>query len=83
MNDTNESQVRRITPESQPVFPCWLWLPIAKHHWFRLSGGLALDISKVGFTHWHPDQPHAPTDIPGAALVIDGDYDRDHPTPSP
>ncbi len=60
---------QKITAATPPIFPCWLFLPNAKHGWFRLSGGLRLDISECGFTHWHPDQPTAPTSSPGETTI--------------
>ncbi len=65
MDEQEMNLPTKITPETPPQFPCWLFLPNAKHGWFRLSGGLRLDVSECGFTHWHPDQPTAPTSSPG------------------
>lgn len=50
--------------EKKPELPCWLFLPNAKHGWFRLSGGLPVDISGCGFTHWSPDSPLPPEVTP-------------------
>lgn len=50
--------------EREPVWPCWLY---STHHdfwskhdyWEPLAGP-----EEHGWTHWHPDQPTAPTDTP-------------------
>ncbi len=63
----DEDAVRAITPESQPVFPCWLWVAYRP-----LSGGvpsweylsMAPDMAAWNVTHWHPDQPTPPTVTP-------------------
>jgi hypothetical protein len=59
-----EAAMRAITPESQPVFPCWLYV-----RYRPLSGGVpsweyapsAPDMTAWNVTHWHPDQRTAPT----------------------
>lgn len=68
-----------------PVYPCWLWWstspagiwpgwhraishPAAQsEHWsaHRIHDSLA----RAGFTHWHPDQPEAPTVAPPGMII--------------
>lgn len=53
-----------IIAERQPAFPCWLW---GRHRddgdwsWFRVKAYQSF-IQKS--SHWHPDQPTAPTTTP-------------------
>lgn len=70
MNPTTPNKAVRIGPESQPVFPCWLWIPesesVADAYWYRLLPENA-DADRRRWsqpTHWHPDQPEAPTFAP-------------------
>jgi hypothetical protein len=63
--DTPAPQWQPITAESQPQFPCWLWVPTATGgiasptlHEFTWRNGMMCS------THWHPDQPTAPTAQP-------------------
>lgn len=56
----------KITPQSQPQFPCWLWHGEAK----QWENSLRLffqpsyyHANERHFTHWHPDQPHAPAPV--------------------
>lgn len=72
--DGNAERARLITPEDQPVFPCWLWRS-PDEQWHRIISPAASCFSlwgnlgpHNGFTHWHPDQPTAPTCTPQAAL---------------
>jgi hypothetical protein len=58
-------EARAITPESQPVFPCWLWRPNCSEgpYWFRAI--FKPNWARNGvFSHWHPDQPTPPTVTP-------------------
>ncbi len=60
-NQSPTSQVRRITAEDRPVFPCWLWINGPQ---FREGFWLHYEHTRpvaVPYTHWHPDQPDAPT----------------------
>lgn len=53
----------KITESSQLVFPCWL-----KFHtgaWLRFKREPAPQWLEVNCTHWHPDQPTAPSEVPG------------------
>jgi hypothetical protein len=56
------STARKITPECQPVFPCWLWIEssIADDAWERCE--VAPDYVRYA-THWHPDQATAPEPV--------------------
>lgn len=58
----------RVQQPFMPVFPCWLWNS-RNDSWFRVSGGMAKELDHIhaGFTHWHPDQPTAPTTRPEPA----------------
>lgn len=62
-------EARAITPESQPVFPCWLYGAFTQAGlsgpcgWYRATDHWY--VSQHGWTtHWHPDQPAAPTVTP-------------------
>lgn len=46
-------------------FPCWLWSKNARQ-WFRCNAGAIYGNTggRELYTHWHPDQPTAPTDTP-------------------
>ncbi len=44
--------------EREPVFPCWLWHVAASWIWS------SREIQNANITHWHPDQPAAPTVTP-------------------
>jgi len=66
-----------ITPETPPVFPCWLWQNQAKQwqRWGPYCGpSLPLDgnNSREHWTHYHPDQPTAPTTSPTRTDPADG-----------
>jgi len=64
---------QKITPQSQPQFPCWLWSCRTegeiKPQWYRYSREEWDEVSCLyhtnmyPFTHWHPDQPHAPAPV--------------------
>lgn len=51
-----------ITPENPPQFPCWLFL-VKSRRWKRAVLPLSPFMLKPS-SHWHPDQPEAPTGIP-------------------
>lgn len=56
------SPVHRITPENQPVFPCWLWNDFYKE-WHRAVLGMwneTFPEKSYTFTYWSPDSPTAP-----------------------
>lgn len=57
------STAHRITPECQPVFPCWLWHE-GTWRWIRHVAFPHHDLLHNAYTHWHPDQPEAPTTVP-------------------
>lgn len=66
------SLIKRISDE-QPVFPCWLYSTRTmdgKSWWWRCTSlkTFIFDISESGdgcpTTHWHPDQPEAPKEVP-------------------
>lgn len=65
--DTPAPQWRPITPDNQPVFPCWLWhsgnhlMKAQAQHSNQLIEALAVSPYT---THWHRDQPTAPTAQP-------------------
>lgn len=56
----------KITPETPPERPCWIYHPTASDDtkWWHISGGLPIDWIGSGFTHWLPDQSDAPTVVP-------------------
>lgn len=69
--DGNAMRARLITPEDQPVFPCWLWhrgnhlMPAQWQHSSQLIQSLAISPYT---THWHPDSLVAPEPLIRAAL---------------
>jgi hypothetical protein len=54
------SLARRITPEDQPVFPCWLYGPKGWLHFMRWG----ISSARYEATHWHPHQREAPAEVP-------------------
>lgn len=67
------STIHRITPDSQPVFPCWLWYLIISGEpmkWARHEREPAYPAMRF-CTHWHPDQPDAPAVTPGITTERD------------
>lgn len=52
-------EARRIAPDCQPVFPCWLY----DNQWTYFIRGFNNSWLKQ-FIYWHPDQPTAPTQPP-------------------
>lgn len=60
-------QLQPITPENRPVFPCWLWCceytALSREPWGWQKWAHSPASTRL-FTHWHPDQPTAPTDQP-------------------
>lgn len=55
---------QRISAENQPQFPCWLWLADYRYpSWTRCLSmpEYSLEMMMMRYTHWHPDQPTAPT----------------------
>lgn len=77
MNPAEQPQVHKITPECQPVFPCWLWNvdQCSKDgpFWFKCksSGGFYMTYAHYSTTHWHPDQPSAPTVRPDETAIFE------------
>lgn len=65
----------KITPETPPERPCWIYHPTASDatKWWRISGGLPIDWIGSGFTHWLPDQSEAPTVVPQGERVYSDD----------
>jgi hypothetical protein len=69
------SGARRIEPCSVIPFPCWLWhvaLPDGRGHsisaqWVRWEHEPVVVLPYK--THWHPDQPEAPTFDPTASPI--------------
>lgn len=59
---------KRITPDCQPVFPCWVWHSgnhLMRPEWTH-SSQLVQSLAVSPYTtHWHPDQSIAPTCVPG------------------
>lgn len=52
----------KITPENPPQFPCW-----AKFHtgeWLHFNQPPAPNWIEANLTHWSPDAPTAPTEVP-------------------
>lgn len=71
--DTMNTKIHRITPDCQPVFPCWLW-DAREQEWGRASFGpcdIYLGEMSSDYTHWHPDQPTAPTQRPDDEFLCD------------
>lgn len=63
MIPTNQPVPIRITPTSQPQLPCWIWSPTNfRNAWNHVT--IAAELFE-GDTHWLPDQPDAPTVVPG------------------
>ena len=59
----NPQHPRKIT-ETEPVFPCWLW-NTTTGRWNRWDGfPTKTAFPYYEFTHWHLDQPEAPTCVP-------------------
>lgn len=52
--------INLITPQCQPVFPCWLWKNDG--HWYHYDRPWC-SLNAV-FTHWSPDAPTAPSEGP-------------------
>ncbi len=77
------TQINKIS-DTPPVFPCWMWRTHG-HYWNNWSGHVSVPPDA---THWSPDAPTAPTElpeepkhlIPGTNRGIDDDT---LPTPSP
>lgn len=75
--NTNEDSIRPIpiTPETPPVFPCWLLSRGGPDidgveqppSWGRAQDGK--NLPSHWFTHWHPDQPQAPEGTPEAPTI--------------
>lgn len=84
------SKVQRITPSCQPVFPCWLWNPNVTPFSKQLIGWERWKVNNPGDyyflkerTHFHPDQPSAPTEVPDALADADAQqYFEDNRTTS-
>jgi hypothetical protein len=79
MTPPTPSRPVRITAETPPVFPCWLW-DTEYIYWNRYTD--MVDMLRTGrrlrnFSHYHPDQPLVPTCVPGD-WPKEGDYSR-HP----
>lgn len=63
---------RPITAENSPQFPCWLWHAgnhLISAQWQHSSQLIQSYAISPYTTHWHPDQPTAPTCVPGAESV--------------
>lgn len=55
----------RITPECQPVFPCWIFNNVrTTPHWYRAQSSVYFFGYMAQHTPWSPDSPHAPTVTP-------------------
>lgn len=68
------STIHKITPENQPVFPCWLWDTACLHWTRRINVNqyfTQLDLHNERLTHWHPDQPTAPTKVPEPLTIAE------------
>ena len=66
MNTPTNQPPHRITPENPPQFPCWLW-HCSTDSWRRFNRDTFIDrVEPALFSHWHPDQPTAPTAVPEA-----------------
>lgn len=68
MNPPTPNKAVRIGPDSQPVFPCWLWCP-QENAWAHANHTQAEIAERFTarwwpFTHYHPDQETAPTFAP-------------------
>ncbi len=50
----------RPTATEPPIFPCWLW-ETQLHLWWRCTGYPRTLSLQMYNSHWHPDQPDAPT----------------------
>lgn len=67
--------IKQITPECQPVFPCWLWSRI-ESSWKRFSYEPMFKRSPAYgdyYTHFAPDQPTPPTEVPEAGPNLPAD----------
>lgn len=61
----HDSPPYRIS-ERQPVFPCWLWDKEDEcyRHFKDYKAAAYDEFRGANYTHWHPDQPTAPTTRP-------------------
>jgi hypothetical protein len=79
----------KITKETPPLFnpetrQCWLWdaEPLwasMEPKWHRITEQeyLGCDAKlRLGWTHWHPDQPAAPTELPGGNEFSSNPHDH-------
>lgn len=90
------SKIQKITPDCQPVFPCWLWSRTAlgmptmySNGWYRAltwSRYTIRSLEQSCWTHFHPDQTEAPTERPDelsqSSQVGDGLNARKSPEPA-
>jgi hypothetical protein len=68
------STPQRITPECQPVFPCWMWDNSFTKWWRRDAFP---DAAPHGvYTHWHPDSPTAPEPVKPSAYAWENWTDK-------
>ena len=71
MNTPTNQPPHRITPENPPQFPCWLFSTF-HNKWEHRRTWIAKHPPQ--YSHWHPDQPTAPTAVPDE--VKNNDYWR-------
>src|SRR5690242_9988453 len=59
---------KKIVPGETIPFPCWLWDTFkGRNAWAHYVSIRPEHIIGLGFTHWHPDQPEAPTEPPSSS----------------
>jgi len=75
---------QKITPQSQPQFPCWLWndgthTVSGRPRWIYFEEEVNESVMKRS-THWHPDQPHAPAPVREDATLANKGGEANAPT---
>lgn len=64
-------EARRITPDCQPTYPCWLWNNV-HNEWHHATLGMWTNCDprkSYTFTHWHPEQPEPPAPLAGGTVL--------------
>lgn len=75
-NPEPETQIRAIQPGEEPKLPCWLWANRGwgLGFWWRCEVAADYEYDRKELlespaTHWHPDQPEAPTLAPALHVI--------------